>query len=146
MLIFSAIQMTWESSHYLRYYTEVVRSVKQGFFFFFVEMLLGVLGCVNFTMSLSKKLVWHVLIGWCKPKGLHPVLIEFSLYIITSTKYLKQDLPNQREREREGRVNSLPIFCLMIFSFSFLSNTQAQQLLQHISCLLNWQIINFYTH
>ena len=65
-----------------------------GFFFFLVEMLLGVLGCVNFIMSLSENLVWHVLIGWCKPKGLHPVLIEFNLYIITSTKYLKQDLPN----------------------------------------------------
>ena len=49
-------------------------------FFLFVEMLLGVLKCIDFTMSLSKSLMWHVLIGWCKQKGLHSVLIEFNLY------------------------------------------------------------------
>ena len=50
-------------------------------FFFFFEMLLGVLGCIDFTMSLSKNLIWYVLIGWGKPKGLHLVFIEFNLYI-----------------------------------------------------------------
>ena len=34
-------------------------------------MLLGVLGCIDFTVNLSKSLVWHILIGWCKPKGLN---------------------------------------------------------------------------
>ena len=46
-------------------------------------MLLGVLGCIDFTMSLSKSLIWHILIGWCKPKGLHAVLIEFHLFLKT---------------------------------------------------------------
>ena len=50
-----------------------------GFVFLFTKMLLSVLGCIDFTMSLSKNLMWHVLIGWCKPKGLHFVLIEFNL-------------------------------------------------------------------
>ena len=49
-----------------------------GFFFFFVEMLLSALRCINFTISLSKSLIWHVLIGWCKLKGSHPVFIEFN--------------------------------------------------------------------
>ena len=44
-------------------------------------MLLGVLGCIDFTMSLSKSLMWHVFIGWCKPKGLQSVLIEFNLLL-----------------------------------------------------------------
>ena len=44
-----------------------------GFFILFFELLLDVLGCIDFIMSLSKSLMWHVLIGWCKPKGLpHP--------------------------------------------------------------------------
>ena len=51
-----------------------------GFFILFFEMVLGVLGCIDFTMSLNKSLMLHVLIGWCKSKGLHPVLIEFNLY------------------------------------------------------------------
>ena len=29
-------------------------------------------------MNLNKSLMWHVLIGWCIPKGLHPILIEFN--------------------------------------------------------------------
>ena len=33
------------------------------FVFLFVEMLLGILGCIDFTMSLSKSLMWHVPIG-----------------------------------------------------------------------------------
>ena len=45
----------------------------------FVDMILGVLGCIDFAISLSKNLMWHVFIGWCKPKGLHFVLIEFNL-------------------------------------------------------------------
>ena len=44
-------------------------------------MLLGVLGCIDFTMSLSKSLMWHVFISWCKPKGLQSVLIEFNLLL-----------------------------------------------------------------
>ena len=48
-------------------------------------MLLGVLGCIDFTVNLSKSLVWHILIGWCKPKGLHAIFIEFNLLINTST-------------------------------------------------------------
>ena len=49
------------------------------FLFFLVEMLLGVLGCIGFIMSLIKSLIWHVLIGWCKPKGLHPILMELKI-------------------------------------------------------------------
>ena len=44
-------------------------------------MLLVALGCINFTMSLSKNLIWHLFIGWCKLKGLHLVLIKFNLHI-----------------------------------------------------------------
>ena len=51
-----------------------------GFLILFFALLLGILGCIDFTMSLSKSLMWHVLIGWCKPKGLHPILIEFNLF------------------------------------------------------------------
>ena len=43
-------------------------------------MILVVLGCIVFTISLSKSLMWHVLIGWCKLKGLHTVLIEFNIF------------------------------------------------------------------
>ena len=43
-------------------------------------MILVVLGCIDFTISLSKSLMWHVLIGWCKLKGLHIVLIEFNIF------------------------------------------------------------------
>ena len=43
------------------------------------------LGCIDFTMNLSKSPMWHVLIGWCKPKGLHAIFIEFNLLINTST-------------------------------------------------------------
>ena len=46
-------------------------------------MLLGVLGCTDFTMSLSKNMMWHVFIGWYKSKGLHPILIEFNLKLKT---------------------------------------------------------------
>ena len=53
-----------------------------GFVYLFVEMLLGVLRCIDFTMSLSKSQMWHVFIGWCKPRDLHPVLIEFNLIIL----------------------------------------------------------------
>ena len=42
-------------------------------------MLLGVLGYIDFTVNLSKSLMWHVLIGWCKPKGLNAIHIEFNL-------------------------------------------------------------------
>ena len=42
-------------------------------------MLLGILGCIDFTVNLSKSLMWHVLIGWCKPKGLNAIHIEFNL-------------------------------------------------------------------
>ena len=45
-------------------------------------MLLGVLGCIDFTMNLSKSLMWHIFIGWCKPKGLYSVLIEFNFIYI----------------------------------------------------------------
>ena len=41
-------------------------------------MLLNALGYIDFTMNLNKSLMWHVLIGWCIPKGLHPILIEFN--------------------------------------------------------------------
>ena len=52
-----------------------IEILETGFVYLFVEMLLGVLGCIDFTMSLSKSLMWHVLIGWCKPKSSHLVLI-----------------------------------------------------------------------
>ena len=58
---------------------EILGKHEIGFVFLFVEMLLGVLGCIDFTMSLSKSLMWHILIGWCKPKGLQSILIEFNL-------------------------------------------------------------------
>ena len=45
-------------------------------------MLLGALGCIDFTISLSKNLMWHLLIGWCKLKGLHPILIKFNLFLV----------------------------------------------------------------
>ena len=48
---------------------EILGKREIGFVYLFVEMLLGVLVCINFTMSLSKSLMWHVFIGWCKPKG-----------------------------------------------------------------------------
>ena len=50
-------------------------------------MILGVLGCIDLTMSLSKSLMWYVLISWCKLKGLQPVLIEFNLFIIFCHSY-----------------------------------------------------------
>ena len=60
---------------------EILGKREIGFVYLFVEMLLGVLVCINFTMSLSKSLMWHVFIGWCKQRGLHPVLIEFNLFL-----------------------------------------------------------------
>ena len=42
-------------------------------------MILVVLGCIDFTISLSKSLMWHVLIGWCKLKGLHYTLSLLNL-------------------------------------------------------------------
>ena len=66
-------------------------------------MLLGVLGCIDFTMSLSKSLMWHILIGWCKPKGLHAVLIEFNLFLKT--------LSLEKEMKRIKRKHFLKIGC-----------------------------------
>lgn len=61
--------------------------------FLFFEMLLGLLGCINFTMSLSKNLMWHTFIFWCKPKGLHSVLVEFNLQInMTKTQRVIQKI------------------------------------------------------
>ena len=45
---------------------------------FFVEIILGVLGCIDFAKNLSKNMMWHVFIGWYKPKGLHHVLTKFN--------------------------------------------------------------------
>ena len=55
---------------------EILGKREIGLVFLFVEMLLGILECIDFTMSLSKSLMWHVLIDWCKPKGLHPSLLN----------------------------------------------------------------------
>ena len=66
-------------------------------------MLLGVLRCIDFTMSLSKSLMWHILIGWCKPKGLHAVLIEFNLFLKT--------LSLEKEMKRIKRKHFLRIGC-----------------------------------
>ena len=52
------------------------------FIFIFIEMLLDVSGCIDFTISLSKSLMWHVHIGRCKLKILHLVLIEFNLIFL----------------------------------------------------------------
>ena len=42
---------------------EILGKREIGFVYLFVEMLLGVLRCIEFTMSLSKSLMWHVFIG-----------------------------------------------------------------------------------
>ena len=41
---------------------EILGKREIGFVYLFVEMLLGVLVCIDFTMSLSKSLMWHVFI------------------------------------------------------------------------------------
>ena len=46
---------------------------------FFFNMLLSVLGCIDYRINLSKSPMWHDLIGWRKSKGLHPIIIEFNL-------------------------------------------------------------------
>ena len=63
--------------------SEILGKTRNTVFFFFnlfFERILVVLGCIDFTISLSKSLMWHVLIGWCKLKGLHTVLIEFNIF------------------------------------------------------------------
>ena len=47
-----------------------------GFVYLFVEMLLSVLRCIDFIMSLSESLMWHIFISWYKLDGLHPYLLN----------------------------------------------------------------------
>ena len=67
---------TWAEKWY-----EIVGKREIGFDCLFTEMLLGVLRYIDFTMSLSKSLMWHLLIAGCKPKSLLNLISYIYIYI-----------------------------------------------------------------
>ena len=60
-----------------------IEILETGFVYLLLEMLLGVLGFIDFTIILSKSLMWYVFIVWCKLKVLPSIFIEFNLTLKT---------------------------------------------------------------